>query len=79
MTDIYDQASSIEQLERDRVVQRCRAAGKAQATLAAVRGTALDCHDCGDPISALRQAAVPGCTRCLGCEQRHEWLQARPR
>ena len=77
MTDMYDRASDIEQLERDRVVQRCRAAGRAQATLAAVRGTAQDCHDCGEPISALRQAAVPGCSRCLDCEARHERLRKR--
>lgn len=30
------------------------------------------CRDCCEEIPAARRAAVPGCTRCAGCDQDHE-------
>ena len=26
------------------------------------------CEDCGEAIPKARQQAVPGCTRCVGCQ-----------
>jgi phage/conjugal plasmid C-4 type zinc finger TraR family protein len=30
--------------------------------------SAAACQDCGDPIPAARQKAVPGCSRCTLCQ-----------
>ncbi|UGA40625.1 TraR/DksA C4-type zinc finger protein [Chromobacterium haemolyticum] len=27
------------------------------------------CEDCGEPIPTARQRIVPGCTRCVPCQQ----------
>lgn len=27
------------------------------------------CIDCGEPIPELRRQVVPGCTRCVDCQQ----------
>lgn len=31
-----------------------------------------ECEDCGCPIPAARRRAVPGCTRCVTCQQNFE-------
>lgn len=72
MTDIYDQASRTEQLEREGLLARQRADAKARQGLQQLVGTAQDCHDCGDPIPADRKKAAPGCTRCTPCEKAAE-------
>lgn len=33
-----------------------------------------ECEDCGEPIPEARQLAVPGCTRCVGCQADHELI-----
>jgi phage/conjugal plasmid C-4 type zinc finger TraR family protein len=33
---------------------------------------AEECEDCGKPIPETRRQAAPGCTRCIGCQQRFE-------
>lgn len=71
MTDVYDQASAVEQLERDGLLARQRADAAARERLRQ-QGTAPDCHDCGEPIPAARQKAAPGCTQCLACKQMDE-------
>lgn len=36
-------------------------------------GSSLDeCLDCGGAIPEARQAAIPGCTRCVDCQERLE-------
>ena len=30
------------------------------------------CEDCGGEIPAARRKAVPGCTRCVGCQKEAE-------
>jgi phage/conjugal plasmid C-4 type zinc finger TraR family protein len=30
------------------------------------------CIDCGEPIPEARQRALPGCRRCIECQQRYE-------
>jgi phage/conjugal plasmid C-4 type zinc finger TraR family protein len=30
------------------------------------------CDDCGDKIPAARRRALPGCRRCVGCQQAAE-------
>ncbi len=34
--------------------------------------SAEECEDCGDDIPEPRRNAAPGCTRCIGCQQRWE-------
>ena len=33
---------------------------------------ASECEECEEPIPVKRRKAAPGCTRCLGCQERHE-------
>lgn len=72
MTDIYDQASHTELMERESLLEKRRADAMARERVLQLAGAAQDCHDCGDPIPADRQAAAPGCTRCVPCEQTEE-------
>lgn len=30
--------------------------------------SAHECEDCGEAIPAARREAIPGCKRCIGCE-----------
>ncbi|WP_035218572.1 TraR/DksA family transcriptional regulator [Desulfatibacillum aliphaticivorans] len=32
------------------------------------------CRDCGDPIPLARRQAVPGCERCIDCQEEYERL-----
>lgn len=32
----------------------------------------FDCLDCEEPIPEARRKAVPGCQRCIDCQQLHE-------
>ncbi|MEM8142021.1 TraR/DksA C4-type zinc finger protein [Morganella morganii] len=38
----------------------------------AIRESAEDCEDCGEPIPQARRRAAPGCSRCIDCQDRHE-------
>lgn len=63
MTDFYDRAQALEQLQRDAAIDAHFAGARAA-------GDSLShCEDCGDPIPAARQRIVPGCTRCVPCQQ----------
>lgn len=35
-------------------------------------GTYGICQDCGEPIPEKRMNAVPGATRCIGCQEAHD-------
>lgn len=64
MTDLFDRAQALEQRQRDEALVR---------RAALPRGASLShCEDCGDEIPAPRRAAVPGCRRCIPCQQDHE-------
>lgn len=34
----------------------------------------LNCEDCGEEIPEKRRQAVPGCTRCVKCQEQFELL-----
>ena len=34
--------------------------------------SAFECEDCGGRIPQKRRLAVPGCTRCVGCQELFE-------
>lgn len=65
MTDQFDRAQEIEQMQRD-------AALSALEDIRAPRQTLEQCEDCGDDIPEARRRAAPGCSRCIDCQQLHE-------
>ncbi|AKU21888.1 TraR/DksA C4-type zinc finger protein [Massilia sp. NR 4-1] len=71
MTDVFDQATRLEEQERELILACRRLASLQQANLASL-GSAQECHCCGDPIPPARRRAAPGCTRCVACESENE-------
>ena len=70
MSDQLDQAQAFEEFRRDLALRAARA-GVPQ--LATPSGFGL-CDDCGDPIERERIVVVPGCKRCLTCQEAFERL-----
>jgi phage/conjugal plasmid C-4 type zinc finger TraR family protein len=66
VTDIYDQASVIEELHRQHALDRQRAQSNGPDT------RYLDCMDCGESIPLQRRKAVRNCCRCIDCEKAAE-------
>lgn len=75
MTDLYDRATQVEELDREAAIlrqrQRQRQRQQAQAP-ALTAGVVLECVECGEPIPIERRQAAQGCTRCIGCAQDNE-------
>lgn len=73
MTDIFDRASELEELQREHAIARQRSRKTTPC-----EAEHEYCADCAEEIEPGRRAAVPGCTRCIGCqrkaEQRHKAL-----
>jgi phage/conjugal plasmid C-4 type zinc finger TraR family protein len=63
--DIYDQATELEELQREIAIAETRAR-------ASHGDAATSCAACGEEISAERRAAAPGCVRCVECQERSE-------
>ena len=64
MTDQFDRASEIEQMDRDAALRRQATARKQSAMIP----SAIECRDCGDEIPKARRAAVPGVQFCVDCQ-----------
>ena len=63
MTDIIDRAAEEEAIFLAEALYKARSAdGGHKVSL-------THCEDCGEPIPTARQQAVPGCTRCVLCQQ----------
>ncbi|WP_373565907.1 TraR/DksA C4-type zinc finger protein [Microbulbifer okhotskensis] len=62
MPDLFDQASQLEQRERDSVLAAQRNRSQHQKTS---RGS---CRDCDEPIPAERRK-FGGVTRCIECQE----------
>lgn len=70
MTDVFDNASELEEQDRQRALaEQSRRAGLTGKTVA---DSAEFCEDCGDDIPLNRRKAVPGCQRCIACQTRKE-------
>lgn len=66
MSDLIDDANEhAEHLLQQALAQHQRRAGS-QAT------SAEWCEGCGEAIPLARRVAVPGCQRCVDCQQVHE-------
>lgn len=64
MADIIDNASELEDLQRDAALSMHRLNHNAVS--------ATHCVDCGEDIPELRRVKVPGCQRCASCQQEEE-------
>lgn len=72
MSDLFDQAQQLEELQRDLAVQ-------AQAKRLGGLGRP-DCLVCGEPIAEQRRRAMPNAVRCIDCQERRErWNRRRGR
>ena len=60
--DISDRATQQEELAREEALRQIRLPENPAAT------SLLYCVDCGARIPKRRRLAVPGCTRCVGCQ-----------
>lgn len=64
MCDIIDNASALEDLQREAALSMHRINRNAVS--------ATHCVDCGDAIPDLRRVNVPGCKRCASCQADEE-------
>ena len=69
MTDFFDRAAELELRQREDALARQRQKTAAKRAGLEPAPTVEDCGDCGDAIPIKRRKAVPGCTRCIACEQ----------
>ncbi|EJG2186264.1 TraR/DksA family transcriptional regulator [Citrobacter freundii] len=60
MADIIDNASTLEDLQRDAALSMHRLNHSAVS--------ATHCVECGDNLPEARRKAYPGCTMCVGCQ-----------
>ncbi|WP_027714911.1 TraR/DksA family transcriptional regulator [Desulfuromonas sp. TF] len=68
--DDIDRAQGInEQLQADAL--------EAHSRRRTVGESLTECEDCEEEIPAARRKAVPGCTRCIDCQRKFEWIQGR--
>lgn len=67
MADFADQAShASEGLLADALAKRARDRMSAPAE------SATECEECGELIPEARRQAVPGCTRCIECQETYD-------
>ncbi|HIB3268082.1 TPA: TraR/DksA family transcriptional regulator [Citrobacter youngae] len=59
MADIIDNASTLEDLQRDAALSMHRLNHSAVS--------ATHCEECGDNLPEARRKAYPGCTMCVEC------------
>ena len=64
MADIIDNASTLEDLQRDAALSMHRLNHSAVS--------ATHCEECGDRLSNERRKAYPGCTMCVECQGEQE-------
>ncbi|MCX9065111.1 TraR/DksA family transcriptional regulator [Citrobacter portucalensis] len=64
MADIIDNASTLEDLQRDAALSMHRLNHSAVS--------ATHCEECGDKLLDARRKAYPGCTMCVECQGEQE-------
>lgn len=70
MADEIDRAQANDELFREQAIQEHFNRGIRNS----LNGTATKCEDCETEIPAARRKAMPGCTRCVGCQHQYELL-----
>ncbi|WP_028536168.1 TraR/DksA family transcriptional regulator [Paludibacterium yongneupense] len=63
--DQFDKATELEEQHREQALA-------AQARRQPNGHSYSHCEDCGEPIPEGRRKAMPGCHRCIPCQQLHE-------
>jgi len=71
MADFADDASAVEELQREAALSAHRINRDAVS--------ATHCSECGEDIPVLRRVNVPGCQRCASCQQDSELRQKQGR
>lgn len=71
MADFADDASAVEELQREAALSAHRINRDAVS--------ATHCVECGEDIPELRRVKVPGCQRCASCQQDSELRQKQGR
>lgn len=71
MADFADDASAVEELQREAALSAHRINRDAVS--------ATHCSECGEDIPELRRVKVPGCQRCASCQQDSELRQKQGR
>lgn len=64
MADIIDNASTLEDLQREAALSMHRLNHSA--------ASATHCEECGDKLLDARRKAYPGCTMCVECQSNME-------
>ena len=64
MTNLFERAADLELRQRADALE----AHNARVRAIQAKPSASNCRDCGASISIERQAAAPGCTRCVPCQ-----------
>ena len=67
--DDLDQAQQFETMHRDEAIRRARQMGIGVGPAPA---GPRECEDCGNEIPQARGEAVPGATKCIGCQEASE-------
>lgn len=71
MADFADDASAVEELQREAALSAHRINRDAVS--------ATHCSECGEDTPELRRVKVPGCQRCASCQQDSELRQKQGR
>lgn len=66
MSDFADEASRLEELQREDALHRLNARARPAANTSGV------CADCGRAIERARLVAIPHASRCIDCQRIHE-------
>lgn len=79
MSDIFDRASELEQLQTERALSQQRERAQLGATGDWRKLSAKWCKtaSCGERIPDARRAALPGVQVCVDCASHHEKQQGR--
>ncbi|MDE3933968.1 TraR/DksA family transcriptional regulator [Glaesserella parasuis] len=67
MKDQIDRANELAEKEREFALAKLRNKPTAYSL--------THCEDCDEPIPEARRQNVQGCTRCIECQQIHEYKQ----
>ena len=65
--DFCDRSQENENLHRSHALRRAKSAIGSPGMV-----SNMVCIDCGEDIPRVRREAVPGCTRCVSCQQEAE-------
>lgn len=66
MADVIDRAAGYAAAEIQNGIKQAQSGVKPE------KQSLFECEDCEEPIPEARRKAVPGCTRCVVCQEKAE-------